>query len=95
MQRTTRWSRICFSLLSVAADLHPHLDHVPADTGETALEAAHVTVLDDAAAPDRSQGGDRTRTPDPRSGTDPAGDPPDPRPGRTVRHDRSEGRADA
>ena len=28
---------------ALAADLHVHLDHVPADTGETALEAAHVT----------------------------------------------------
>jgi 2-keto-3-deoxygluconate permease len=75
-------------------DLHPHLDHVPADTGETALEAAHVRVLDDAA-PDRSRDGDRTWTPDPRSGTDPAEDRMDQRPDRTVRPDRSEGRADA
>ena len=35
---------------SFAADLHPHFDHLPADTGETALEAAHLTVHDDAAA---------------------------------------------
>jgi 2-keto-3-deoxygluconate permease len=33
-----------------AADLHPHLGHVPADTGDTALEAAHIKVLDDTAA---------------------------------------------
>src|SRR6185436_11631046 len=32
---------------ALAADLHVHLDHVPADTGETALEAAHVAVVDD------------------------------------------------
>ena len=49
-----------------AADLHVHLDHVPADTGETALEAAHVTVLDPAA--DRSRDSDRTRTADRGSG---------------------------
>jgi 2-keto-3-deoxygluconate permease len=77
-----------------APDLHPHLDHVPADTGETAMEAAHVTVLD-SAAPDRSQDDDRTRTPDRRSGTDPAGDPINQRPGRSVRRDRSKGEADA
>jgi hypothetical protein len=67
---------------------------VPADTGETAMEAAHVTVLD-SAAPDRSQDDDRTRTPDRRSGTDPAGDPMNQRPGRSVRRDRSKGEADA
>jgi len=77
-----------------APDLHPHLDHVPADTGETALEAAHVRVVDDTA-PDRSQDDDRTRTPDRRSGTDPAGDPMDQRPGRIVGGDRSKGEADA
>jgi 2-keto-3-deoxygluconate permease len=77
-----------------APDLHPHLDHVPADTGETAMEAAHVTVVD-SAAPDRSQDDDRTRTPDRRSGTDPAGDPMNQRPGRSVRRDRSKGEADA
>jgi 2-keto-3-deoxygluconate permease len=77
-----------------APDLHPHLDHVPADTGEAALQAAHVRVVDDTA-PDRPQDDDRTRTPDRRSGTDPAGDPMNQPPGRTVRHDRSKGEADA
>jgi len=31
-------------------DLHVHLDHLPADTGETALEAAHLRVIDDTGA---------------------------------------------
>src|SRR6187200_3792647 len=44
-----------------AADLHPHFDHLPADTGETALEAAHLTVHEDTAA-DRSKDDDRTST---------------------------------
>jgi len=42
-----------------AGDLHTHLHHVPADTGETALEAAHLTVRDDSAA-DRLDGDDRS-----------------------------------
>jgi 2-keto-3-deoxygluconate permease len=45
-----------------AADLHPHLDHVPADTGDTALEAAHIKVLDDTAA-NQSQDNNRDRRP--------------------------------
>jgi 2-keto-3-deoxygluconate permease len=32
------------------ADLHVHLDHLPADTGESALEAAHLKVIGDPAA---------------------------------------------
>jgi 2-keto-3-deoxygluconate permease len=48
-----------------APDLHPHLDHVPADTGEAAMEAAHLTVRDDPAADgpqarDRSEAIERT-----------------------------------
>src|SRR4029453_16484023 len=53
---------------AIAADLHPHLDHVPADTGETVLEAAHIRVVDDTA-PDRSQGNDRTKTTERGSGS--------------------------
>ncbi|HET6484582.1 MAG TPA: 2-keto-3-deoxygluconate permease, partial [Actinoplanes sp.] len=59
---------------ALGADLHPHLDHVPADTGETALEAAHIRVVDDTA-PDRSQDDDRTRTTDRGSGTESTSDP--------------------
>jgi 2-keto-3-deoxygluconate permease len=51
---------------ATAADLHARLDHVPADTGEAALEAAHVTVLDTAA--NRSQDSDRSTTADRGSG---------------------------
>ena len=85
-----------------AADLHVHLDHVPADTGETALEAAHVTALDPAA--DRSQDGDRTTTADPgsgeRSGSGSSGRgstsaPTSRRPDPTVRRDRWKRGADA
>src|SRR6187455_3666019 len=57
-----------------AADLHPHLDHVPADTGEAALEAAHIKVLDDTG-PDRPQDNNRTRTTDRGSGTESTSDP--------------------
>ena len=38
---------------ALAADLHVHLDHVPADTGETALEAAHVKVSSTPLRTDR------------------------------------------
>jgi 2-keto-3-deoxygluconate permease len=57
-----------------AVDLHPHLDHVPADTGEAALEAAHIKVLDDTG-PDRPQDNNRTRTTDRGSGTESTSDP--------------------
>ena len=79
---------------AAAADLHVHLDHVPADTGETALEAAHLTVLDTAA--DRSPDSDRTRTADPgsghgggsgRSGSESTSDPRSPGPDPTGRGD--------
>jgi len=88
---------------AAAADLHVHLDHVPADTGETALEAAHLTVLDTAA--DRSP--DSTRTADPgrghgggSSGSAPSGrastsDPRSPGPDPTGRSDVPKGQADA
>jgi 2-keto-3-deoxygluconate permease len=85
-----------------AADLHVHLDHVPADTGETALEAAHVTVLDPAA--DRSQDSDRTRTADRgsgegsgsrSSGSESTSDPTSRRPDPNGRRDLSKGEADA
>jgi 2-keto-3-deoxygluconate permease len=81
---------------ALAADLHPHLDHVPADTGETALEAAHITVLDDTG-PNRPQDNDGTRTTDrgSGSGTEWTNDPTSRRPDRTVRRDRRKREADA
>jgi len=87
---------------AAAADLHVHLDHVPADTGETALEAAHLTVLDTAA--DRSPDSDPTRTADPGrghgAGSAPSGrastsDPRSPGPDPTGRSDVPKGQADA
>jgi hypothetical protein len=75
---------------------------VPADTGETALEAAHVTVLDPAA--DRSQDSDRTRTADRgsgegsgsrSSGSESTSDPTSRRPDPNGRRDLSKGEADA
>jgi 2-keto-3-deoxygluconate permease len=85
-----------------AADLHVHLDHVPADTGETALEAAHVTVLDPAA--DRSQDSDRSTTADRgsgerigsgSSGSESTSDPTSRRPEPNGRRDLSKGEAGA
>jgi 2-keto-3-deoxygluconate permease len=83
-----------------SADLHVHLDHVPADTGETALEAAHVTVFDTAA--DRSQDSHRTRTADRGSGdggtggdSESTGDPTSRRTYSHCRGDLSERDADA
>jgi 2-keto-3-deoxygluconate permease len=58
---------------ALTADLHPHLDHVPADTGESAPEAAHVRVVDDTDA-DRSQA-DRARTTERPTGADLTSDP--------------------
>jgi len=78
---------------ALAADLHPHFDHLPADTGETALEAAHITVIDDTAA-DRSKDDDRTTTTTSRS-TMSTSDPTSRRPRRTVRRDRKKRDADA
>jgi 2-keto-3-deoxygluconate permease len=77
-----------------AVDLHPHLDHVPADTGETALEAAHLTVLDETAA-DRPQEKNRSTTTERRSVTEAASDPTSQRPGHTARRDRERRDADA
>jgi 2-keto-3-deoxygluconate permease len=71
---------------ALATDLHVHLDHVPADTGESALEAAHVRVLDDTAA-DRPLDSDGAGTTDRGSGTDRTSDPTSRRPDRTVRRD--------
>ena len=71
---------------ALATDLHVHLDHVPADTGESALEAAHVRVLDDTAA-DRSPDSDGAGTTDRGSGTKSTSDPTSRRPDRTVRRD--------
>jgi 2-keto-3-deoxygluconate permease len=72
---------------ALTPDLHPHLDHVPADTGESALQAAHITVLDDTAAADRSQDNDRIGTTDRGSGTEPTSVPRSRRPDRGVRRD--------
>ena len=77
-----------------AADLHPHFDHLPADTGETALEAAHLTVHDDTAA-DRLKDDDRTTTTSSRSSTMSTSDPTNRRPKRSVRRDRKKRDADA
>ncbi len=83
-----------------AADLHPHFDHLPADTGETALEAAHITVIDDTAA-DKSKDDDRTSTTSSRgssssgSSRKSTSDPTSRRPRRTLRRDRKKRDADA
>jgi 2-keto-3-deoxygluconate permease len=79
-----------------AADLRPHLDHVPADTAETALEAAHIRVVDDTA-PDRSQGNDRTTTTDGGngSGTGSTSAPTSRRPDRSLRRHRGKRETDA
>src|SRR4051812_46197338 len=72
---------------------------VPADTGETALEAAHLTVLDTAAG--RSQDSDRTRTADRgsgkgggsgSSGSESTSDPTSPGPDPNGRGDVSKGK---
>jgi 2-keto-3-deoxygluconate permease len=71
---------------ALAADLHPHLDHVPADTGESAPEAAHVRVVDDTEA-DRSQA-DRARATERPTGADLTSDPTSRQSDLTVRRDR-------
>ena len=74
-------------------DLHPHLDHVPADTGESAPQAAHVKVVDDTsdttsdAIADRPQD-ERTTTTDRGDGTASTSDPTGRQPDLTVRRDR-------
>jgi 2-keto-3-deoxygluconate permease len=77
-----------------AADLHPHLDHVPADTGEAALRAAHLTVLDESPA-DGPQAEDRTMATDCASDARSTNDPTSRRPQRTVGRDQKRGEADA
>ena len=80
---------------ALAGDLHVHLDHVPADTGETAPQAAHVRVVDDTDA-DRSPGSDGAGSTDrgngsgsgSGSGTESTSDPTSRQPDRTVRRDR-------
>ena len=79
---------------ALAADLHPHLDHVPADTGEAALEAAHLTVLDDSTG-DRPPADDRTTTTARPGGPTSTSDPTSRRPKRTVGRDRKKREADA
>jgi hypothetical protein len=59
---------------------------VPADTGEAALEAAHIRVLDDTAA-DRSPDSDGAGTTGRGSGRESTSDPTSRRPDRTVRRD--------
>jgi 2-keto-3-deoxygluconate permease len=85
------------------ADLHVHLDHLPADTGESALEAAHLKVIGDPAAGQatavRAPHTDPSRPGDRGSGSsgggastgDPISRPADP----TNRRDQSTGQADA
>ena len=87
---------------ALATDLHVHLDHVPADTGEAALEAAHLTILDTAA--DQSRDSDRSTTADRgsgegggsgSSGRESTSDPTSRRPDPNGRGDLSNGEADA
>jgi 2-keto-3-deoxygluconate permease len=77
----------------LAADLHPHLDHLPADTGESAPQAAHVAVVDDTDAGRLHD--DRTRTTERGDGTASTSDSTSPRRDLTVRRDRQERQADA
>jgi 2-keto-3-deoxygluconate permease len=85
------------------ADLHVHLDHLPADTGEAALQAAHVSVIDDTAPDGRSPEVQQTRNgdrgsgdsrPDQRSTSEPSGDLKSRRPDTNGR-DYGKGEADA
>jgi 2-keto-3-deoxygluconate permease len=76
------------------ADLHTHLDHVPADTGESALTAAHLTVRDDTGV-DRSQDPDPTNASDHRSHPTSASDPTGRGHRRTEHSDRKKRDADA
>jgi 2-keto-3-deoxygluconate permease len=78
---------------ALAADLHPHLDHVPADTGESAPQAAHVKVVDDTpdttsdTTADRPQD-ERRRTTGRGDGTASTSDPTSRQPDLSVRRDR-------
>jgi 2-keto-3-deoxygluconate permease len=86
------------------ADLHVHLDHLPADTGEAAMQAAHVSVIDDTArdvrSPEVQQTGNSERgsgdsRPDQRSASEPSGDLKSRRPDSNNRRDQWKGNADA
>jgi 2-keto-3-deoxygluconate permease len=77
-----------------APDLHPHLDHVPADTGEAALEAAHLRVLDDSAGAG-PQVQDRATATDSASGMTSTDDPASRGAMRTAGRDRNKRGADA
>jgi hypothetical protein len=86
------------------ADLHVHLDHIPADTGESALQAAHLRVIDDTAADLRSPGTEHTRNGDRSNGdsstdrgsvSEPSGDLKSRRPDTNDRRDQGKGNADA
>ncbi len=83
-------------------DLHVHLDHLPADTGESALQAAHLSVIDDTAPDGRSPDAYPTRNGDRGSGdsssgssaSEPSGDLKSRRPDTNGR-DYGKGQADA
>jgi len=84
-------------------DLHVHLNHLPADTGEGALEAAHLKVIGDPvagpAAVVGSPSNNSTRPLDPGSGGSGSGestsDPTSRRADPTNHRDQSTGQADA
>jgi len=51
---TVAWAKLVLKKpgnkeIEPAPDLHVHLDHLPADTGESALEAAHLQVIGEPA----------------------------------------------
>jgi len=84
------------------ADLHVHLDHLPADTGESALEAAHLKVINDPgagpAAAVRAPHHDPSRPVDRGTGSGSGASTSDPTSRRadpTSRRDQSTGQADA
>jgi 2-keto-3-deoxygluconate permease len=77
-----------------APDLHPHLDHVPADTGEAAMEAAHLTVRDDSAVAGPQIQGQTTAT-ESAGGATSTNDPNSRRSERTVDRGRRKRGADA
>jgi len=114
---TVMWARLVLKqpaggsreIEAAQADLHVHLDHVPADTGESALQAAHLRVIDDTAPVDRSPdaghgrngdrgNGDSSRDGSSRDGSsvsEPSGDLKSRRPDTNDRRDQGKGNADA
>jgi 2-keto-3-deoxygluconate permease len=109
---TVMWARLVLKqpaggsreIEAAQADLHVHLDHIPADTGESALQAAHLRVIDDTAADLRSPGTEHTRNGDRSNGdsstdrgsvSEPSGDLKSRRPDTNDRRDQGKGNADA